>query len=219
MTIPHWWITYSFSNSFTAIDGGDHINTILTTLLLPICLTDSRKWHWHITEKDASFHKSSTLLIRSIIAQVSFLVIKVQISFIYLHSAVAKVGVEEWMNGTALYYWFTHPVFGANEYIRPLLFIFIYNDFLSTYLTWMVMIFEFCLFAGIFMTDKLKAYFFTFGVLFHFMIFLVHGLFTFFLIMTGALTLYFRSNSNSTTIIRIQSILLSKVKTNEKIRP
>lgn len=209
-SIFHWWITYSFSNSFSSIDGGDHINTILTALLLPVCLTDSRKWHWDSIERMPLYRMSLSLSVRSIIAQVSFLVIKIQISFIYLHSAVAKVAVEEWMNGTALYYWFTHPVFGANEYISTLLSFLIYNDFLLTYLTWLVILFEFCLFAGIFMDTKLKKYFLGLGLLFHFLIFLIHGLFTFFLIMAGVLILYFTPNDNSESITRLKKLLASK---------
>lgn len=44
--IFHWWITYSFATSAYIIDGGDQIASILTFLLIPICLLDRRKWHW-----------------------------------------------------------------------------------------------------------------------------------------------------------------------------
>jgi len=42
----HWYVAYSFINSATVIDGGDHIASILAFLLLPVTLTDTRKWHW-----------------------------------------------------------------------------------------------------------------------------------------------------------------------------
>ncbi len=209
--IPHWWITYSFANSVATIDGGDHISTILTALLIPVCLTDFRKWHWHIIQQASPSLLFST---RSIIAQTALFVIKIQISFIYLHSAVAKVSVKEWMDGTSLYYWFTHPVFGANNLVKPILSIIIYNDYLSTYLTWSVILFEFILFAGIFMSNRTSKVFLVLGVLFHFSIFIIHGLFTFFLVMTAALILYFRPMSNFKTLSRFLKVKNEKLATN-----
>ncbi|MEF9479282.1 hypothetical protein OWR28_17450 [Chryseobacterium sp. 1B4] len=44
--ILHWWITFSFFHSSAIIDGGDQIGSILTLLLIPICLFDNRKNHW-----------------------------------------------------------------------------------------------------------------------------------------------------------------------------
>lgn len=44
--IFHWWITFSLFSSSPSIDGGDQLASILTLLLVPICLVDSRKWHW-----------------------------------------------------------------------------------------------------------------------------------------------------------------------------
>ncbi len=209
----HWWISYSFANSANILDGGDHICVILTALLLPICLTDNRKWHWQVHEK--SFPDSISFASRSITAQVAIFVIKIQISFIYLHSAVAKTMVTEWMDGTALYYWFTHPVFGANEFIETIISPLIYNEFFSTYITWLVIIFEFSLFAGILMDSKLKPYFMILGIFFHFLIFVIHGLFTFFLTMTGALILYF-APTHTLEIIAKPVLIFKKYKKNEK---
>jgi len=194
--VLHWWIAYSFANSGGSVDGGDHIGLILTTLLIPICLTDPRKWHWQffddIEEEKFSYSFSSS----SIIAQVTLFVIKLQVSFIYLHAAVAKVSVKEWMDGTALYYWFSHPVFGANDFLKPILMAFVKNEYISTYLTYVILILEFSLFAGIFMNTKLRKTFLILGILFHFGIFMIHGLFTFFLVMVGALILYFNPESS-----------------------
>ena len=46
-SIFHCWIMYSFANSATILDGGDHIGLIISLLILPISLTDKRKWHWN----------------------------------------------------------------------------------------------------------------------------------------------------------------------------
>lgn len=43
--ILHWWICCSFMLSSSILDGGDQIASILSLLILPICLTDNRKNH------------------------------------------------------------------------------------------------------------------------------------------------------------------------------
>ncbi|PZG39838.1 hypothetical protein C1I98_23110 [Spongiactinospora gelatinilytica] len=45
--IPHWWVCFSFSTSSNIIDGGDQVAAITSLLLIPICLTDGRRWHWN----------------------------------------------------------------------------------------------------------------------------------------------------------------------------
>ncbi|MEM4379995.1 MAG: hypothetical protein QXL01_04840 [Thermoplasmatales archaeon] len=189
----HWWISYSFSSSVSIVDGGDHIATILTTLLIPVCLTDERKWHWKKEPYQMDRNGSSiTIRIKSIIAQLTIVAIQVQIAAIYLHAAIAKISVTDWTNGTVLYYWFNHPVFGAPLWLSALLKPIVSSSYLLTYITWGVMLFELCLFSGLFMSKKFKAYFLTCGISFHFGIFLIHGLFTFFLVMAAALILYLR---------------------------
>jgi antimicrobial peptide system SdpB family protein len=42
----HWWISFSLQTSAITVDGGDQVTAVLTFLLLPIALTDKRKWHW-----------------------------------------------------------------------------------------------------------------------------------------------------------------------------
>ncbi|MFH6682314.1 hypothetical protein RI119_04800 [Bacillus amyloliquefaciens] len=51
----HWWISYSFQNSAVTLDGGDQVAAVFTLLLLPLTLTDPRKWHW--SPYEASFEK------------------------------------------------------------------------------------------------------------------------------------------------------------------
>ncbi len=44
--IPHWYVSWSLVANATIQDGGDQIATILTLLLIPVALTDPRRWHW-----------------------------------------------------------------------------------------------------------------------------------------------------------------------------
>jgi len=183
--ILHWWVSYSYANSATLIDGGDHITAILTLLLIPILLTDNRTWHWNNAKISRLYERHF-----SIIAQITFVVVKIQVMVIYLHAAIAKLSVPEWRNGTAVYYWWTHPTYGAADWLRPFLNLFVHNEFLIPVLTWGSIGLELLLFAAVFMDYKNRMIFLILGLVFHFVILMVHGLFGFFFAMAAALVLY-----------------------------
>ncbi len=183
--ILHWWVTFSFFNTSFAIDGGDQINNILTLLLIPICLTDNRKSHWYKN------NNLKTSYFNNAIAYFTFIIIEVQIAFLYFHASIGKFKVPEWINGTAVYYWFTHQTFGMNEILYPIIMPLLENPIILTYLTWSVMLLELFLFSCIFIRNKkIKKMAWLLGILFHFGIIFIHGLVSFFFSMVGALTLY-----------------------------
>jgi antimicrobial peptide system SdpB family protein len=184
----HWWMTFSLNSSALIVDGGDQVASVLTLLLLPICLTDGRKWHWEKVSNEGGNSNQLSLFI----GHSALLMIKLQVAFIYLNAAVEKFKVEEWINGTALYYWFLNPYMGANGFVKPILFPLITNSITTPLLTWGVLVFELTLFIGIAMSHKYKNSLLQLGILFHLMIVVVHGLFTFFLSMSAALILYLR---------------------------
>lgn len=186
--IFHWYVSYSFSSSATLLDGGDHITSILTFLLIPLCLTDNRTWHWWPFETKTTNSKLS--LISNLISYSSLIMIRFQVSAIYLHAAIGKIGVEEWRNGTAVYYWFSHPTFGADDWLKPIINPIIMNEYTVTFLTWFTILFELLLFAAIIASERPRKVLLTFGIAFHFAIMLIHGLFSFFFPMSAALILY-----------------------------
>lgn len=188
MCIPHWYISTCFLNSALDIEGGDQITSNITMLLIPILLMDNRKWHWtnHFTDNDSLLKKS-----KSIISNSFFYVIKLQVCIIYFHSAVGKLSVIQWLDGTAPYYWFNHPVFGMSEWLKPIINPLLLNAFLAFIISWSVIILELILAAAIFIEQKHYKILFKIAIAFHFLIILIHGLFSFFFAMAGALSLYF----------------------------
>ena len=117
--VLHCWVCYSLVNSSLLVDGGDHVNLVLSSLLLPITLTDPRKWHW---SKVARTSESETTAsgFRRLTAWSAHTVIRLQVAIIYLHAAFAKCSVDEWQNGTATYYWLSDPQYGLPDWLRPL---------------------------------------------------------------------------------------------------
>lgn len=178
--ILQWYLIFSFVNISPVVDGGDQINSIICFLLIPINMLDFRVNQWRLEKTVSLFNK--------FVGYVCYILIKVQVAIVYLHASVGKFVVPEWADGTAVYYWLQHEIYGF-EYWDIISFIF-KNSFFTSTITWGSVLLELLLFCAIFMTQKYKKYLFVLGVLFHFLIFIFLGLFSFFLVMTSALLIY-----------------------------
>lgn len=184
----HWWVAFSYVNASLIIDGGDQITALLTFLILPVCLADPRKWHWTndpSTKPQTYWHKVTSIVVLS-----CFLVVQLQVAFIYFHAGIGKLNVEEWINGTAVYYWFNHPNFGLSPFLKTFFDPILTNAFTVTLLNWGVLLLEVLLFLGLTISKKWRPTLLLLGLVFHFMIIVVHGLVSFFFAMAGALLLY-----------------------------
>ena len=188
--VLHWWISFSFATSCLVPDGGDHVAAVLTLLLVPVTVTDRRKWHWsRIFE---CRHAATVDHVFGEIARSSLFVIRIQVAIIYFSAAVSKFSVVEWLNGTAAYYWFTHPVFGSAGWVRTVLLPAMINPVSVVAVTWGAIVLEIMLSLAIALRTRegwwqplLVA-----GLMFHLAILVVHGLVSFFFSMAGALVLY-----------------------------
>lgn len=185
--IPHAYIAFSFAVSGMILEGGDQVCQNLSILILPICLLDSRKWHWHNIE--ASTNNSNKY--KNIFSTIWYNVIILQVAFIYFHASIGKYKVTEWLDGTAIYYWLNDPLFGLNNSIGNfLLSDLLSNAFIVTTLTWSVMIFELFIAFAFMYTEKMRKLFLISGILFHFFIAITLGLVSFFFSMCAALILF-----------------------------
>jgi len=181
--ILHWWVAFSYNSLSILIDGGDQLTSVLTFLLIPITLLDSRKNHWLNSNKKSSLNTN-------LIANIFIGIISLQMSIVYLQAAMEKLyKLNEWVSGTALYYYMNDPLFGTPDWLltvlTPLL-----NSKLVFFLSWSVIILELSLFCAFFMNKKKRLVLFYLGFLFHFMIILNFGLFSFFFAMLGGLIIY-----------------------------
>lgn len=187
----HWWITWSLAGSSVLIDGGEQVATVLTFLMLPLALTDPRRWHW---ERYTTPAEGATVgwHAQHVLALASALLMRLQVAAIYFEAAVAKVAVPEWKNGTALYYWFSDPGFGMPDWLEPLLRPVMTNSLGVTVATWSVIVLEATLFLGLTMERRWRRLLLPVALLFHLAIVFVHGLAIFFLSMMAALLVYLR---------------------------
>jgi antimicrobial peptide system SdpB family protein len=186
--VLHWWVNYSFITSSPLVDGGEHAAAVLSLLMIPLTLTDGRRWHWQTL--DISHESGLWSKTKQLIGLSAHQIVRIQVAVIYLHAAVAKCSVPEWQNGTAIYYWFSDEMFGLADWLKPIIGPVIENGYTLPLLTWSIIVLEFLLFAGLFMHRHKRMYVLALGLLFHFFIGLVHGLISFALIMTAALIIF-----------------------------
>lgn len=182
--IPHWWVCWSLFASVTIQDGGDQIAADLTLLLIPVLLADPRVWHWQRPDPER------TGPVPRIVAVMALLLIQVQVAGLYLDAGVAKLGVPEWANGTALFYLFHSVIFGAPPWLSPLLSAITGAPVGVALLTWGSIALEIALGLALLLPKRLRPLLLASGLLFHDMIALSMGLISFDCAMSAALLLY-----------------------------
>lgn len=184
--ILHAWIAYSFFTGALMVEGGDQIGQIVCILLIPVTLFDKRLNHWK--KKEIFHYKRPEWL--EYFCYTCMVVIQIQMAIVYFFAVAEKIHVPEWTDGSAFYYWFNHNPFGASEPLRSILSALVNNPYITPVITWGVMLLEACLFGALFMNRKHKQLMFKLAVGFHFMIIVIHGLWSFFFAMLGGLVIY-----------------------------
>lgn len=203
--ILHWYVTFSYFISSNIVDGGDQIASILTFLLIPFTLFDNRTWHWNRYRSNESFNVHKKMVLYC-----SWHLIRLQMSILYLNAAVSKLSVEEWINGTAMYYWLTHNIYGVSYYLHSATELILSNSILVSLATWFVLVLEFTLSGVLFSREAFWKYFLYVGLLFHIAIAFFMGLITFGLSMSGGLILYLKNPSREFDLNKLIDFLLNR---------
>lgn len=211
----HYWVAFSVQNSMTTIDGGEQVAVVITLLLIPIAVTDFRKNAW----LQVSPNKNDLRDYFKIIGLMFYWALRFQVFVIYADAFIQKLSVKEWLDGTSLYYYFNNYLISMPNIFHKM-FDFILNSKLVIIPTWGTLIAE-CLLMLSFLAPVGKwKYFFLLGFFMHLMFAIIIGLFSFSLVMIGALVLYLvplktdlyelRTHSNSLKLSTIKSSPHSK---------
>lgn len=185
--IFHWWVSFSVWNSVRIVDGGDQTAVVLSTLMLPLALSDPRTWQWEIiTERPPHTLRS---LIPRMVGSAAATLIQIQVAIIYLNACISKLRVDEWTDGTAMYYWLSGNYMGLPHYLQwafqPIL-----NSQAVVLLTWSVLALEFLLGIALSMRPSWRMALLPVAIVFHFGIAIFMGITSFAVAMLGALLLY-----------------------------
>jgi len=185
--VLHWYVAWSLMASASILDGGDQVTTVLTLLLVPVTLADPRRWHWQALP---TARPQRDFGIGRVVAYTGMVLIQIQVAVIYFHASIAKLGVKEWADGTAMYYWLSHPTFGASGWVGSL------AEFLTdspvgvAAMTWSSIALEFALAIALLLRPPLRRFLLVAGIVFHGLIAITMGLISFSTAMTAALLLY-----------------------------
>jgi antimicrobial peptide system SdpB family protein len=182
----HAWMAWSFQFSCVSVEGGDQISSNIALILVPFLLVDARKWHWCSQVQPIAGRGDAVSLLRIL----PLFTVRFQAACIYFHAAVGKLTEREWKDGTALHYWFGDPFFGSPASLSPILDPVLRNPYGVTLSTWSVLALEFLLAFSLVMKKAHRIWILPFGLIFHFGIVLVHGLFSFFFAMAALLVLF-----------------------------
>jgi len=192
--IPMWWVLFGNQASLTVVDGGDQISAVLALLLIPMSLTDNRRWHWayaHSTSLDSRPYATIT-------AHVALVIVRVQVAYIYINACLAKLGVPEWLDGSAVYYWLRDPMFGPAGALRPFMEWLMAQPVPVAAATWGTLLLEFALGISIFLPTRASRILLPFGVALHLGIAITMGLWSFAFTMWAALLLLLWPDGNVT---------------------
>lgn len=182
-SVLHFWVALSYFRSCPIIDGGDQITLILTFIFIFLSFNDTRINGW----KEG---KTSSRFSLQLVNYFALLLAQLQMSVLYLNAFTEKLKVEEWLNGTVTYYWFTHNTFGFPSWCRQYVAHLMFNKYIVTSITWGTLVLELLLFAALFMSQHQKKILFVFAIVFHLGIALIHGLPSFLCAMAGGLMIY-----------------------------
>lgn len=181
-SIPHFYISYSFMMATDVNFGADRIASNILFLLIPICLLDNRRNHYLQNNTKTNY-----------IYWFFYTAIVVQISLIYFQSFYEKILIPEWRNGTAVFYYIAHNEFGLGRFnlASKLL---LKNRFLIYVMTWGALAIELTIAMVVlfksFVSHRKKKILLAYGILFHFILTFIHGLFPFLIVMSGILFIY-----------------------------
>jgi len=203
--LVQWWIAYSFFITSTVPDGGDQVMAVITLFLLPVVLTDRRRWHW-----SPSRRADEPVGLSKLVAGWGLFFVRMQVVVIYLDSAVSKFGVPQWANGTAMYYWLRNPVFGVRPSIVGFEGRLLGLPGVVVPFTFGVMLVELSIGVAFLLPRRVRKPIFFGGLALHVGIAVVMGLVSFGFAMTACLVVYLLPDDEVPGVVRAASVLRSK---------
>lgn len=187
-SLLHAWVAISFSVGIGLPDGGDQVAQVITVLVFVMSI-DNWSWcAWY--PKVGSVLKSEKLSnLSSGVRWAGWVGLRLQVAYIYLDSGISKLSRDDWLNGSAMYYFVRDPSFGASGEIGNLARWFTSFDWGVAFLTWSPILMEIAIALLIFGRGIHRTTALTLAVLLHVGIIVVIGLWSFGCIMIASVGL------------------------------
>lgn len=178
----HYYLAWSWIAVLSTTDGGDQTALVFAFWATPICLVD---WRWHTWSAPVARLTLSAL--RNSTETVFLTVLRIQIAFIYLISAVFKFGEETWADGTSVYYWIHSPYFARPDWATNLAHGLADVPAFMLMMTWGAIALELALAVSLFLSPKARLPLFIAAAGFHAAIAVLFGIVSFSVTMTAML--------------------------------
>jgi antimicrobial peptide system SdpB family protein len=180
--VPHWYVTFSLNLAIDVPNGGEHIATLATLLLIPLCLGDDRVWQWRTPNATMSPTWRGA-------AYAGHIAIRSQVALIYGEAALSKLTDPTWRAGTAMYYVFQNAYFGTSASLQRFLESGLLQNWFVPAITWSTIGIELFLTFAAFGDRTVRRVALVAGALLHGGIIILLGLPSFGLAMIGLLSL------------------------------
>lgn len=180
--LMHVWVSFSIAHGIGLPDGGEHVAQVVTLLVAVILLADSRMMAWRSPRGPGTPFLTG-------LALAAWWILRLQMSGIYLHSAVAKFGVENWLNGSAMYYIVRDPSFGASGGVATLMHGATNISLGVAVMTWGSIAVEIAIAVLLLLGARARLAGLGLAVILHALIILTIGLWSFGLVMIGAVVI------------------------------
>lgn len=181
-SVPHAWVTVSFLHAISLPDGGEAVLATMTVLLIPLCLADDRKWGWPSSRSDEDGYAFGR---RDGVGAAMQWALRAQVAGIYFQSALAKLAVPDWANGSAMYYVTREHFFGATGFTGEIMRAITDTPLGTACLTWGTILAEVTIAVCILGNMRFRRVAVVLAVALHVGIIVVLGLWSFGIVMCG----------------------------------
>ncbi|MFV0534717.1 MAG: sporulation-delaying protein SdpB family protein [Cumulibacter sp.] len=175
----HWYVVASIALVIDLPEGGDQVLVAATLWIAVVCLADNRLTGWTAPRKLTRYPLQ-------VIAWAALIVLRLQMAYVYLNSSMAKLAVDQWGDGTAIYYVMRMEFFGATGPLGELARWVTAIPVFAATITWGTMLLEFAIAVCLLGTRRMQQIALLGAVALHVVIILLIGLFSFGLAMIGA---------------------------------
>lgn len=184
----HAWVAFSFSVGIGLPDGGEQVSQVVTGLVVLMCLDD---WSWCAwLPRLGALSKSDLITERSAgVRWAAWMGLRMQMAYIYLHSGISKISQEDWLNGSAMYYFVRDPSFGGSGLVGDLAKWITGMDLGVAFLTWTPILFEIIIALLILGNSPKRRLALCMAMILHFGIIILLGLWSFGFIMVSSVAL------------------------------
>jgi len=176
LCVPHWYVAFSVATRMVVPNGGEDVAQILTMLLIPVCLGDTRTCQWRRPDHPMAPGWRGS-------AYAGYLLLRCQIAIIYLDASLSKLEFHSWQSGTAVPILLNNPQFGLPLEIRPAVERWLSPVWIGAAVTWAVIAIEITVAVTMLFGTRVRRVGLVLAVCLHLAIVIVMGLFSFGLIM------------------------------------